>query len=256
MRQLPAAAIPAAAVAGLLVAACGGSNGGGTASTTTTTTTTTTTSKPPLAQPALAGLLLTPAEVDSVLGVTGSKTDKSYDTLQEDKSADVFPKTYKFPSECLYITGEALSAIYGGSGNTAVHGERVLAPIPAGSNDPNPDVTQFVVLFPSAQQAHAFFDTSAQRWPACANRQDTVPSGDSDGPDVQWKVGPVSNANGILSTSVSVTLSKGSESMGQTCQRALTVRNNVVIDTEACRKDPGDAGVTAAKQIAAKVDKQ
>ena len=27
---------------------------------------------------------------------------------------------------------------------------------------PNPDITQFVVLFPSAQQASAFFDTSAR----------------------------------------------------------------------------------------------
>ncbi len=44
--------------------------------------------------------------------------------------------------------------------------------------------------------------------------------------------------------------------MSQSCQRALTVRNNVVIDTEACRKDPGDAGINVANQIAGKVDKQ
>ena len=66
----------------------------------------------------------------------------------------------------------------------------------------------------------------------------------------------VSNANGVLSTTVSVSLSKGGQSMSQSCQRALTVRNNVVIDTEACRKDPGDAGINVANQIAAKVDKQ
>lgn len=249
----PFAVAAAVATTGILVAACGGSNGGGAASSSTTTTS----SKPPLAQTALASLLLTPAEVDSVLGVTGSKNDKTFDTLQEDKSTEVFPKGYKFPAECLYITGVGLTPIYTGSGNTAVHGERDIAPIPEGSTDPNPDISQFVALFPSADQANAFFNTSVQRWPACANHQETVPSGgDPDAPDIQWKVGPVSNSNGILSTTVSVTLSKGTESMGQTCQRALTVRNNVVIDTEACRKDPGDAGVSAAKQIAAKVDKQ
>jgi hypothetical protein len=43
-------------------------------------------------------------------------------------------------------------------------------------------------------------------------------------------------------------------SMG--CQRALTVRNNVAIDVSGCRKDPGDLGLKAAGQIAAKVDKQ
>lgn len=249
MRQLPL--VVAVTTAGLLVAACGGDHKGGTASSTTTTST-----KPPLAPAALPNLLLTPAEVDSVLGVTGSKTDKTFDALQEDKSTEVFPKGYKFPAECLYITGEALAPVYGGSGNTGVHGERDLAPIPPDSSDPNPDVSQFVVLFPSAQQAKAFFDSSSQRWPACANREDTVPGGDADAPSIHWKVGPVSNAGGILSTSVRVTLSKDADSMSQSCQRALTVRNNVVIDTEACRKDPGDAAVTAAEQIAAKVDKQ
>ena len=251
MRQLPA--VVTVVAAGIAVAACGGGHGGGTASSSTTTTTIS--SKPPIAQAALPNLLLTPAEVDSVLGVTGSKTDKSFDTLQEDHSTDLFPKGYKFPAECLYITGEALTPVYAGSGNTAVHGERDIAPIPSGSNDPNPDISQFVVLFPSAQQASAFFDTSSQGWPTCANRQESVPGGDG-GPDIQWKVGPVSNANGVVSTIVSVTLGKGGDTMSQTCQRALTVRNNVVIDTEACRKDPGDAGVNAAKQIAGKVDKQ
>lgn len=250
MRQL--SLVVAVTTAGLLVAACGGDDKGGTAASSTTTTT----SKPPLAPAALPNLLLTPAEVDSVLAVTGSKTDKTFDALQEDKSAEVFPKGYTFPAECLYITGEALAPIYGGSGNAAVHGERDLAPIPPESNDPNPDVSQFVVLFPSAQQASAFFDSSSQRWPACANRDDTVPGGGADAPNVHWKVGPVSHANGILSTSVSVTLSKDGDSMSQSCQRALTVRNNVVIDTEACRKDPGEAAVNVAKQIAGKVDKQ
>ncbi len=195
MRQLPA--VVTVVAAGIAVAACGGGHGGGTTSSSTTTTTIS--SKPPIAQAALPNLLLTPAEVDSVLGVTGSKTDKSFDTLQEDHSTDLFPKEYKFPAECLYITGEALTPVYAGSGNTAVHGERDIAPIPSGSNDPNPDITQFVVLFPSAQQASAFFDTSSQRWPTCANRQESVPGGDG-GPDIQWKVGPVSNANGVVST--------------------------------------------------------
>jgi hypothetical protein len=40
------------------------------------------------------------------------------------------------------------------------------------------------------------------------------------------------------------------------CQRALTARNNIVIDVDACRKDVGDLGIDIAKQIAGKVDKQ
>jgi hypothetical protein len=35
----------------------------------------------------------------------------------------------------------------------------------------------------------------------------------------------------------------------------LTVRNNVVIDTEACKQNVGDTAVNVANQLAAKVDK-
>jgi PknH-like extracellular domain len=248
MRQLTAAV--ALAAIGISVAACGNSNQGGTGSSSITTITTTAT-KPPLADSALAALLLTPAEIDSALGVTGSKTLEPFTQLKNDNPADAFPKTYKFPDECLYVTGPAESSVYTGSGNTALKGERDGA-----SPDPDsPNVTQFVVLFPSSEQASAFFTTSSQRWPACSNRQDTAP-GDADAPTITWKVGPVSNANGVLSATTSLTATKDGQTMSESCQRALTVRNNVVIDTEACRNDPGDVAVNAANQIAGKVDKQ
>ncbi|MGO9225654.1 sensor domain-containing protein [Mycobacterium sp.] len=250
MRQLRYAFTFAAI--GLLVVGCGSSHEGGTASSSTTTTTS---SKPPLAQAALANLLLTPTQIDSALGVTGTKSDKTIDQLKNDNPADTFPKGYKFPDECLYITGAAEASVYSGSGNTGVHGEHDTAPSPPGPNDPQPEVTQVLVLFPSADQASAFFTTSTQRWPACANRQDTAP-GDADAPEIQWKVGAVSNTNGVLSTTTTVTASKNGQSMSQSCQRALTARNNVVIDTEVCRQDPGNVAVNVANQIAGNVDKQ
>ena len=104
-------------------------------------------------------------------------------------------------------------------------------------------------------QANAFFTTSTQKWPACANRQDTTPA-DGDTPPITWKVGPVTNTNGVLSTTSNVSATKNGQTFSQSCQRALTVRNNVVIDTEACRKDPGNVAVNVANQIAGKVDKQ
>lgn len=105
------------------------------------------------------------------------------------------------------------------------------------------------------EQANAFFSTSSQRWPACANRQDTVPA-DGTHPELQWKVRQVSNANGVLSTSVIVTVNGDGTNVTMPCQRALTARRNVVIDVDVCRKDVGDLGVNIANQIAAKVDKQ
>jgi PknH-like extracellular domain len=244
MRHLSAAI--AVAAAGMLVVSCGGSKQSSpSSSSSSSATTTTTATKPPLAQAALVNLLVTPADIDTALGVTGSKTDKTIDALQPDQISSHVPKSYKFPDECVYATDAALVPVYANSGNTAVYGEHDEAPAPAGANDPQPDADQFVVLFPSADQANAFFTSSSQKWPA-----------DGDTPPITWKVGAVSNTNGVLSVTANVTATKDGQTMSQSCQRALTVRNNVVIDTEACNKDIGNAAVTIASQIAGKVDKQ
>jgi hypothetical protein len=248
MRQLTATVVIAAA--GILVAACGGGNGGG-ASSSSSTTTSTTASKPPLAQPALAGLLISPADIDTALGITGSKNLEAIDQVKNDNPADVFPKNYKFPDDCLFVMGVAESLIYANSGFTAVHGERDGASTDVGA----PDAQQAVVLFPSAQQASAFYTTSAQHWSACANHKDDVPA-DADSPEVHWQVGAVANNNGVLSATWSMTATKNGQTISGTCQRALTTRNNVVVDTAACKQDdPGNAAVNIANQVAGKVDK-
>jgi hypothetical protein len=255
MRQLTAAT--AVAAIGILVAGCGGGKEGGSASSSSSasSTTSTTPTKAPLAQAALPALLLTPADIDAALGVTGSKSSKTFDALQPDETGSMFAKGYKFPDECVYVTGPGRAPVYAGSGNTAVNGERDTASLPPQSNESDPDVTQFVVLFATADQANAFFTTASQRWPACANRQDTAPA-DADSPEIHWSVGPVSNANGVLSTATNISATKNGQTIADTCQRALTLRNNVVIDVEGCRKDPGDLAVKVATQISGKVDKQ
>lgn len=250
MRKHTAAAVAVAAI-GILVAGCDSSDGGGTASSSTTTTTA---SKPPLAQAALVTLMLTPPEIDSAVGTTGTRVSDKSDTLPDDSNSPS-PQGYKFPAECLYIQHPGEATVYAGSGNTASHGERDTTLLPPNSNDPDPEVSQLVVLFPSAKEANAFFTTSAQRWPACANRQGTIP-GDADTPEIQWTVGATSNVNGVLSTTTAVTASKNGATLSQNCQRALTVRNNVAVDVDACRTNPGDLAVTIANQIAGKVEKQ
>ncbi len=248
MRQL-SAAVCAAAV-GILVAACGSSNDGAAGSSTTTST------RPPVAQAALTGFLLTSAEMDSALGVTGSKSKEKSDKLQDDNAKQPWPAGWKFPDDCLYAMGPGEAPVYAGSGYTAASGDEDVASLPPNSNEPDPQVDQVVVLFPSAKEANAFFTTSAQRWPACANRQFTTPAG-ADTPETGWQVGPVSNTNGMLSTTLTMTLrDNGNVLLTMTCQRALTVRNNVAIDVGAVRKDPADLAVKLAGQIAGKVDKQ
>ncbi|WP_368681948.1 sensor domain-containing protein [Mycobacterium intracellulare] len=247
MRQLTAAV----AVAGLLVAGCGDSSAGDTAASSSTTTTAS--PKTPLAKAALPDLMLSPDDIDSALGTRGTTSDPPFTNLGEDP---VHRTDYTFPPECKYTIHAGLVSEYADSGSTGVYGYHDIAPTPPrGSQLESPDVYQFVVLYPSPEQANAFFSTSSQRWPACANRQDTVPA-DGTHPELQWKVGQVSNANGVLSTSVIVTVNGDGTNVTMPCQRALTARRNVVIDVDVCRKDVGDLGVNIANQIAAKVDKQ
>ncbi|GAA4536040.1 sensor domain-containing protein [Mycobacterium paraffinicum] len=247
MRRL-SAAISIAAI-GLLVAACGSSNEGGPGSSTTTST------RPPVAQAALSGLLLGSAEIDSALGVTGSKSKEKNDKLQDDNAKQPWPAGWKFPDDCVYAIGPGQAPVYAGSGYTAVSGDDEVASLPPNSNEPDPEVGQVLVLFPSPKEANAFFSSSAQRWPACANRQFTTPAG-QDTPETGWQVGPVSNANGMLSTTLTMTLrDNGNVLLTMTCQRALTVRNNVAIDVGVVRKEPADLAVKLAGQIAGRVDK-
>lgn len=248
MRRL-SAAVSAAAI-GILVAGCGGSNGGTPGSSTTTST------PPPVAQAALPGLLLTSADLDSALGATGSRSKEKNDKLKDDAAKQPWPAGWKFPDDCVYAIGPGQAPVYAGSGYSAVSGDDEVASLPPNSDEPDPEVEQVLVLFPTAKEANAFYTTSVQRWPACANRQFTTPAG-QDTPETGWQVGPVSNANGMLSTTLTMTIrDNGNVVLTMTCQRALTVRNNVAIDVSAVRKDPADLAVKLAGQIAGRVDKR
>jgi hypothetical protein len=72
----------------------------------------------------------------------------------------------------------------------------------------------------------------------------------SDAPNSVAAVGPVSNTNGTLSATDTVVVGGN---LPWACQRALTARNNVVIDVKACSHNTTDQGVSIAGQIAAKV---
>lgn len=247
VRQLTA--VVAVVTVGLLVAACSGREQRSPASTTTTTS-----SRPPLAPAALEGLVLSATEIDTTLGVTGMATTDQGTALGDD-SDKKWPNGWKWPAECLYAYEAGEGPVYAGSRYGAVRGVFDNAPRDPGSKEVPPSATQVVVLFPSNNEANAFFTASSQSWPACSDHQFTTPS-DADSPETVWHVGRLSTSNATLSTTITMTMTGAGLTLTAKCQRALTVRNNVAIDTSACGNDPGDAAVNIANQIAAKVDQQ
>ncbi|WP_172828881.1 serine/threonine-protein kinase PknH/PknJ [Mycobacterium sp. 1164966.3] len=208
-------------------------------SATSTAAAPTTPAGPPLVvEGALEGLLLNPEQINTAMGTTGMTVNGDWvpTSMTGDYTTRVADKN------CLPLFGPAEQAAYDGSGWTSVRNQQLrdskYYKIKAG---------QAVVLLRSAHDASAFFTASAQQWPTCSKFAVTW----EHHADL-YSVGPVSNANGMLSANVDF-----GDGVGR-CQRALTVVNNVVVDVESCidsndvRLLPGSA-VAIAQQIAAKI---
>ena len=224
MRQ-PTAAV-AVAVICVLSAGCARSQG-----SVESTTTTRSMIPRPVVERELAGLLLSPEQLNTAMGASGMTVTSSQSSMS-DNSATMAPQ------ECLAIDGAAEAPVYANSGFRAERDQSL--------NDGDHFahyVKQAVVLFPLVEKAAALFDTSAQQWPAC--RQYTHTQSES-----QWSVGQISNANGTLSTTAT---QQNAGAPGWGCGRALALRNNVIIDVNTCSPNPADSAVKIADQIAANV---
>ncbi|MDT5170690.1 MAG: hypothetical protein QOD02_4025 [Mycobacterium sp.] len=211
----------------ILVAGCGGSNQAGTTSTTAATSLI----PRPVVERELEALLLTPAQINPLMGATDLAVIRKHDAMSDDSAT-------MRPGECLAIDGSAQAQVYGNSGFTAVRDQAL--------NDGNNFThyaEQAVVLFPTAKQAKVFFVASGLRWPACHQYTHTQ-SG------TEWTVGPISDTNGALST---IATQEAARTGGWACGRALAVKNNVIIDVNTCGTNPANSAVDIANQIVAKV---
>lgn len=217
------------AVAGICILAAGCGSG----STQGAKTTTTTLIPRPVVEREVDALLLSPEQINPLMGAKDMAVTKKHDVMSDD-SATMQPK------ECLAIDGSAQVQVYANSGFTAVRDQAL--------NDGNNFThyaEQAVVLFPTAKLAGVFFVASALRWPTC-HQYTHVQSGS------EWIPGPISNENGILST---IATQQNAKAGGWACGRALAIKNNVIIDVNTCSANPANSAVDIANQIAARVPK-
>ena len=224
MRE-PTAAL-ALAVICVLIAGCASTKGNAESTTTTRSMI-----PRPLVERELAGLLLSPEQVNVAMGTAGMAVTNNQ-TSMSDNSATLAPQ------ECLAIDGAAEAPVYANSGYWAERDQSLND----GDNFTH-YLKQAVVLFPTVEKAGAFVEASAQQWPAC--RQYTHTQSES-----QWSVGQISNANGTLSTTAT---QQNASAPGWGCGRALALRNNVIIDINTCSANPAESALKIADQIAANV---
>ncbi|OBI78596.1 sensor domain-containing protein [Mycobacterium sp. E740] len=185
----------------------------------------------PLVERELVELLLNPPQVDAAMGATGMTVTDTQNSMS-DHSATMAPP------ECLAIDGAAEAPVYANSGFRAEHDQSL--------NDGNNFthyLKQAVVLFTLVKQARAFFDASAQQWPAC-HEYTHLQS------DTHWSVGPIKNSDGVLSTNATL---QNAAAPGWGCGRALAIENNVIIDVNTCSANPADSAARIASQIAGNV---
>jgi PknH-like extracellular domain len=186
----------------------------------------------PLPASALGGLLLDAGEIGSIMG-TG---------LEVVDSSDAMYTNLPLADGCL-IWAEAQEDAYQGSGWSAVR----LQQLRDRRDNADHIAYQAVVAFPDAVGAHDFYGGQVTGWAKCDNRR--VDLHDPGDPDAHyWSLSKASNDDGVLTI---VRVEEGGS--GWACQRALTAKNNIVVDVSACAYNVDDRGAQIAKRIAKKI---
>jgi hypothetical protein len=189
----------------------------------------------PLSSGALPGLLLDSGEIGSIMDARLELVD-SADSMY----------TNSPPADGCMIWAEAQDYVYRGSGWSAVQVQHLRDR----ADDPDHVAYQAVVSFPDALGAHDFYAGQVTGWSKCDNRQVNLqdPGGTEDH---YFTFGKAAEDHGVLTVT---RVQEGGR--GWSCQRALTAKNNVVVDVSACAYDIGDRGARIATAVAAKVPEQ
>jgi tRNA A-37 threonylcarbamoyl transferase component Bud32 len=192
----------------------------------------------PVRLTALAGLLL-PA--DDAAPLMGKQSLGSVSTFPVplDNSAALDDK------ECVGIWLPGDKATYVGSGFEGTQIE-VLGGELGGPQSLSP-LIQGVAAFSSVDNARQFVEAQRAQWAKCGNRVLTV--NNPDRPPMRLSLTTLM----MMPVGVMIVIQDPDEYTDLPCERAMTVRNNVVIDVRACTLGSPSAGQQIASAIAEKV---
>lgn len=236
---LGAFVVVAAAVAAVVALTTKSSPHPGKSPPTSSTTGTPTAKRPapPLASPALSGLLLTPEQVAGIIGAAGLVQESFADSVIDD-SQKVLQK------DCIGVVAPAQHLVYADTGWTGVRSQALRN---AGDGARIYSVIQAVVAFPTAAEAKKLLAAQESQWTSCSGRTLTLAFPTPPAPQL-WTAGTPADADGALT--MTQTMKDGG---GMQCQRAPAVRNNVAIDISACRFDIASQAFDILNHIAAKI---
>lgn len=182
---------------------------------------------------ALTGLLLPTAEVAEIGGVPELVLQRTLTAIQDDSSSAVDLV------ECVSPFMPAQYMAYRLADWRAAVEQFLLPPTGSGSI-----FVQAVVAFPSTDAAETFTRDERLTWSQCAGRTLTATN---NGVAIPATFGPLQSVD---DNTFAIPVKRP---QGFDCQRALGVRNNVVIDVMACRIGVVNQGVDLLQKIALKI---
>jgi serine/threonine kinase PknH len=235
--------IAAVAVGALVVGAVwlgtdhdGGHGQAGTNHTTPTApmseTTTTTVATLPANQ--LETVILSAAEINTVMGTSNLQPNGQIETQLED------PTTVLSIEECRGALFPGQGPVYGRSGFTGARGWDYIA------KAPDSFVFTYAVSFPAADQARGFVSKSAASWKACAGQTVTATAPQGSVKDL---------LGDVTGDPPKIVQSQTSHANGYACQHALSATSNLVLDVLACQSGITDQASRVADAMAAKMPK-
>lgn len=175
---------------------------------------------PPILPPQMAGMLLSETDVNTIGHTTAMAVRKPISRMWHDEYL-------VSNTSCLDIYSPAEATVYQGSNWTALQGQLLDDGAPAA---PEHALVQALIGFRDADSAQQFFTQAKTRWSSCANRSLTVTQPGHT--PITWDLGQPQVSDTTMATTQTQTDGRGS-----TCQRAIGLANNVIIDTLWCGFD-------------------
>jgi hypothetical protein len=183
---------------------------------------------PPLDEAKLDEVLLSVEALNRIVGSTGMEVASELDEMT-DHSAEVSDP------DCLGAVYGAEEPVYAGTGWTAMRDQLVREP----DEDNDHWVEQTAVLYPSAENAQAFFADSTFTWQDCANAAIGVGEG-----NYLWELDDVGVGDTLITQR---TTQEGAD--GWACQHALSVVSNLTVEAWACGYSITDEAAEIADEM-------
>jgi hypothetical protein len=190
-----------------------------------------------VADSALAESLLSPDELNPIMGTSGMTPHTPVSQMGDHRN--LLPNL-----NCLGVWQVNEAPIYESSHWKSVRQQLVRVP---DTDQWNFLVVQSIVSYRTADGAREFFTESTDRWSKCTNHNVNIQLNGQTLPG--WRSGNLTKTDNQLA--MPYTRSSGGQT--RSCQRALALTANLILDIQAC-KPPQESAVTQAVDIADKIE--